>query len=98
MMPQSPLDLAALNADARLAHHLCLLADPHDQDELDAHRLGVVGKLDAHVGVLRFARLEVRRELGEAARAGRGEGQGRGGGGGVGSGWGRRGVRRVWLV
>src|ERR1044071_7261745 len=45
------LDGATLNAGAGLAHDLRIGANPHDQHELDAAALGVVGVLDACVGV-----------------------------------------------
>lgn len=63
MMSQHPLDLPTLNAHARLPHHLCILADPNDEDELNALGLRIISVLNPHVGVLRLCGIEVSREF-----------------------------------
>lgn len=67
---QDLLDLAGLDADAGLAHDLCVLADPDDKDELDARGLGVVGVLDAGVAVLGLGVVKLVGQLRETSLAG----------------------------
>lgn len=67
-MAESPLDVAGLDGDARLAHDLGALADPDQENELDSRALRVVGVLDPHVRVLGLAIVQLRRELLQPAR------------------------------
>ncbi|KAI6772912.1 hypothetical protein HG530_003870 [Fusarium avenaceum] len=73
VMRQLALHVAALDADAGLAHDLCALADPDHQDELDPRALLVVGVLDAHVAVLHLPVVELAHHLAQTARARLGE-------------------------
>lgn len=73
VVAEHPLDVAALDGHAGLAHDLGALADPDNEDKLDALALGVVRVLDPHVRVLRLRVVELRRELLQAPAARRRE-------------------------